>query len=111
MYKILILFAILFTSCKFDVSEAKIKNLKIVSVTENGKVSSNYFGDYVKENGRICCEQCAITNSIVEQVQKNPEFSVNCVDENQTRKWFFLGGLTVVVIIMMLFMLKLCTEY
>jgi hypothetical protein len=111
MYKLLIIFAILFASCKFEISETKIKNLKIVSVTENGQVSSKYFGDYVKETGRICCEKCAITNSVAEQVQKNPEFSVNCVDENQTRKWFYLGGLTVVVICLILFMLKLCTNF
>lgn len=105
MYKLLILFAILFTSCKFEVSETKIKNLKIVSVSENRKVSSEYFGDYVKENGRICCDNCAITNSIAEQVQKNTEFSVNCFDENQTRFWFFLGGIAVCLIGVIVFIL------
>jgi hypothetical protein len=80
---ILFLFAVSFIGCEAKPSSTKIQNLRAVTTTKNGDSITEYFGDFVfVDGGENCCYNCEVTNSVAEQVLKNPEFEVGCVSEN-----------------------------
>lgn len=84
MYKLLIgILIVCLVGCNAKPRATTIKNLRLITKTENCETISVYVGNYVFDNGdTICCYNCEVTNSVAEQVLKNPQFEVGCVSEN-----------------------------